>query len=237
MEKASLVMMKKKAVKWADFGRDFYAAVTWSNIDEPIWIGWMSNWQYANEVPTDPFRSAMSIPRKLSLRKQDNTYILVQTPIDLKNLLGETIANFEKVTVQPGIEKNLNVSIPLHVKGQVKEFDRETSSMKVTLIGEKDEVEILFDRKSSELNIDRRKSGNVSFSEEFPSVDTMPLQEIYDFEIIIDCASIELFLNGGSSVMTEILFPSEDYTSLQVSVKNGNATLKNVSVYKLNSIW
>ncbi|MCJ8007574.1 glycoside hydrolase family 32 protein [Lederbergia wuyishanensis] len=227
----------KKMVKWADFGRDFYAAVTWSNIDEPIWIGWMSNWQYANEVPTDPFRSAMSIPRKLSLRNQDNTYILVQNPIDLKSLLGETIAHYEKVTVQPGIAKNLNVSIPLHIKGEVKEFDRETSSLKVTLIGEKDEVEILFDRKSSELNIDRRKSGNVSFSEEFPSVDTMPLQEIYDFEIIIDCASIEIFLNGGSSVMTEILFPNEDYTSLQVSVKDGNATLKNVSVYKLNSIW
>ncbi len=49
-------------VLWTDYGKDFYAAVSWSDIPSSdgrrLWLGWMSNWQYANDVPTSPWRSA-----------------------------------------------------------------------------------------------------------------------------------------------------------------------------------
>ena len=66
--------------RWIDFGRDNYAGVTFSNApdNKRIFLGWMSNWDYAVKVPTDPWRSAMTVPRELSL--QGNT--LVQKPIE-----------------------------------------------------------------------------------------------------------------------------------------------------------
>ncbi len=55
--------------RWLDYGRDNYAGVTFNNAPEQkrIFLGWMSNWEYANKVPTDPWRSAMTLPRELSL--------------------------------------------------------------------------------------------------------------------------------------------------------------------------
>ena len=65
--------MQKKHDFWADFGKDNYAGVTWSNISTSdgakLFIGWMSNWQYANEVPTDTWRSAMTVPQGTKTRK------------------------------------------------------------------------------------------------------------------------------------------------------------------------
>jgi sucrose-6-phosphate hydrolase SacC (GH32 family) len=55
--------------RWLDYGRDNYAGVTYNDAPEKkrIFLGWMSNWEYANKVPTDPWRSAMTLPRELSL--------------------------------------------------------------------------------------------------------------------------------------------------------------------------
>ena len=58
-------------VLWIDWGRDNYAGVTWS--DAPagrrLFMGWMSNWDYAQNVPTHPWRSATTVARELSLRQ------------------------------------------------------------------------------------------------------------------------------------------------------------------------
>ena len=56
------------ATKWIDYGPDEYAGITWSNTgDRRIFLGWMSNWLYANLVPTVKWRNAMTIPRELKL--------------------------------------------------------------------------------------------------------------------------------------------------------------------------
>src|SRR5207247_4390683 len=69
---------------WADYGRDFYAAVSWSDVPKRdgrrLWVGWMSNWEYANDVPTSPWRSAMSLPRELALRGTPEGLRLIQQP-------------------------------------------------------------------------------------------------------------------------------------------------------------
>jgi sucrose-6-phosphate hydrolase SacC (GH32 family) len=55
--------------RWLDYGRDNYAGVTFNDAPEGkrMFIGWMSNWEYAHNVPTNPWRSAMTLPRELSL--------------------------------------------------------------------------------------------------------------------------------------------------------------------------
>jgi fructan beta-fructosidase len=55
---------------WLDHGPDCYAAVSFA--DAPggrrVLLGWMSNWSYAAEVPTSPYRGTMTAPRELALR-------------------------------------------------------------------------------------------------------------------------------------------------------------------------
>ena len=60
---------------WLDYGRDFYAGVTFNNVpkNRRIMIAWMNNWQYAGSIPTDPWRSAMSVPRHWAYRPSEKT--------------------------------------------------------------------------------------------------------------------------------------------------------------------
>ncbi|HRF40432.1 MAG TPA: glycoside hydrolase family 32 protein, partial [Saprospiraceae bacterium] len=80
----------EKAV-WLDYGRDNYAGVTWSDIPKEdgrrIFIGWMSNWDYATRVPTQKWRSSTTIPRTLTLRKTGEGYRVFSEPVkELQNL-------------------------------------------------------------------------------------------------------------------------------------------------------
>ena len=66
-----------------DYGKDHYATVTWSNApeDRKIALAWMSNWEYANNVPTLQYRSANSVPRDLVLYTKNGQTYLSSTPV------------------------------------------------------------------------------------------------------------------------------------------------------------
>lgn len=226
----------KDTVKWADYGRDFYAAVTWSNLSETIWIGWMNNWQYANQVPTDPFRSVMSIPRKLSVRREKDGLTLVQTPIDLTSLYKNTILSNEELELQSGQLREIELC-ELQVALKVKVLKNTATSFVLTFKGEKEQLQIVFDRAEQELRMDRINSGQVSFSKHFASIDKMPLVQVNDFTVIIDKTSIELFVNNGSSVMTELFYPLESKYTLELMANNGEVILSDVYLHNLESIW
>jgi sucrose-6-phosphate hydrolase SacC (GH32 family) len=70
---------------WLDWGADNYAGATWSDIPATdgrrLFIGWMSNWLYAAKAPTVEWRSAMTIPRALSLRETTAGYRLFAAPV------------------------------------------------------------------------------------------------------------------------------------------------------------
>ena len=78
-----------KRADWIDYGRDFYAVVSWNNLPDSKrrWVAWMSNWDYAGSIPTSPWRSAMSIVRDVSLETRDGKVRLVQTPIPAQRKL------------------------------------------------------------------------------------------------------------------------------------------------------
>ncbi|QZN85795.1 glycoside hydrolase family 32 protein [Cellulomonas sp. C5510] len=70
--------------RWLDHGHDYYAAVAWSDAPDrrALTIGWASSWQYAAQVPTAPWRSAMSLARELRLvRGADGALVLAQRPV------------------------------------------------------------------------------------------------------------------------------------------------------------
>jgi fructan beta-fructosidase len=226
----------KDRVRWADFGRDFYAAVTWSNLPEPTWIGWMSNWQYANQVPTEPFRSIMSIPRKLGLRRQKDDLTLVQTPIELSSLYKNAILANGTIALQSGQSNQLGLDgLQFIVEASV--VKNAASALTVSLRGKNEQLQIIFDRVKQEVRIDRKSSGLVSFSEDFASIDTMPLAEVNDFTFILDKTSIELFVNQGSHVMTELFYPCESNYTLEFLASDGEVILSNVNIHSLESTW
>ncbi|WP_404406409.1 glycoside hydrolase family 32 protein [Jeotgalibacillus malaysiensis] len=181
--------------KWADYGRDFYAAVTWSGLDKPFWIGWMNNWQYANEVPTDPFRGTMSIPRRLSLENG----MLVQQPVEVDSLVEESVQQSRVLAEQESFTEE--VPRQVQVKMAVSSEDAHFSC-----VLKSDNGELVIQFSPERVVVDRRNAGDIGFSDKFPSVDAMPCSSIEQLQLLIDDSSIELFINGGKYVMTELFY-------------------------------
>ena len=199
-----------KVTKWLDYGKDHYATVSFYNAPENrrVVLAWMSNWQYANQVPTQQFRSANSIPRDLGLfRCGEETYVSV-TPS--KEMLAVRGAKVKKPTEACEIvvdAKNLTEIVLSNAKGE--------------------QVTMAYDGQKQTFTMDRTKSGNVSFSEAFPAVTEAPTYgTIKQLRIFIDRCSIEAFDADGKMAMTNLVFPSEPYNS--VKVKGGKATIYDI---------
>jgi len=193
--------------KWMDYGKDHYAAVTFHGAPDGriVALPWMSNWQYANQVPTQQFRSANGLPRDLGLTTVDGETYLTSTPSK------EVSALRGKKMKQP----TETCEITVDVKG----------SAHITLSNAKgEEVTMCYDAQKQTFSMDRKKSGDVSFSEAFPCVTTAPTYgSIRQLRLFIDRCSIEAFDSEGKMAMTNLVFPSEPYNNIKV--KGGKATI------------
>ena len=193
-----------KVTKWLDYGKDHYATVSFSNAPEgrTTVLAWMSNWQYANQVPTKQFRSANSIPRDLGLFKDgEETYVSVVPSKEMLALRGSKIK-----------KPSPNCEIIVDVKG----------AMELTLSNSKGEqVVMTYDAQQQTFAMDRTKSGDASFSDAFAVMTTAPT--LKQLRIFIDKSSIEAFASDGKMAMTNLVFPSEPYNTIKV--KGGKATI------------
>ena len=196
-----------KVTKWLDYGKDHYATVSFYNAPENrhVVLAWMSNWQYANQVPTKQFRSANSIPRDLGLfRCGEETYVSV---VPSKEMLALRGAKIKKPTEACEIlvdTKNNTEIVLSNTKGE--------------------QVVMKYDAAKQTFSMDRTKSGDVSFSEAFPAVTEAPtFGTIKQLRIFIDRCSIEAFDADGKMAMTNLVFPSEPYNTLKI--KGGKATI------------
>ena len=191
-----------KNTRWMDYGKDHYATVTFDNAPDGrhIALAWMSNWQYANQVPTKQFRSANSVPRDLDLFEyQGQIYCGVTPSKELLALRGKTSNKLPKAG-----------EIVVDLKG----------STEITLsnaLGER--VVMKYDADKKTFSMDRTRS-YASFSEAFPSVTTCPVYgDIKQLRIFIDHSSIEAFDAEGRMSMTNLVFPNEPYNTIKVTNK------------------
>lgn len=225
--------------RWIDYGTDNYAGVTWSNTgNRKIFLGWMSNWQYATRVPTEKWRSAMTIPRDLGLVKVGEKYLVTSNPVPELRLITQKPMVIKNIpsTNYDLIEKTGKLSGPARL---TISFDQITSFI-ITLSNDKDEkVMIGYDKGANEYYIDRTRSGKVSFESGFASRSTAPrLSDKNSIEVtlIVDDASVELFADGGLSVMTSIFFPNKSFTNLDLQSAD-NVKASSIRFEKLNTIW
>lgn len=229
--------------KWLDYGKDHYATVTWSAAPDGrrVAIGWMSNWQYAADVPTMQFRSANTLPRDMGLfRAPDGEVYASSAPSpELEALRGPLAVKVKKATVG---RKTRSFALPSE-NGGICEIMLEIDASKASMVnlalsnnqGEK--VMMQYDPSAATLSFDRTESGITDFSEGFPAVTVTPTHETSDriaLRIFVDRSSIEVFGNNGEFVMTNLVFPRTPYTSLSVSSDGGNAKIENLRIYSLS---
>lgn len=232
------------STKWLDYGKDHYATVTWSDAPDGrrVALGWMSNWQYAADVPTMQFRSANTLPREMGLfRAPDGEVYASSAPSpELEALRGKLAAKVKKTTVG---RKARSFALPSE-NGGICEIlmDIEASKAKTVNIGlsnsQGEKVMMQYDPAAATLSFDRTQSGITDFSEGFPAVTVTPTHETSGriaLRIFVDRSSIEVFGNGGEFVMTNLVFPRTPYTTLSVSAEGGNAKIENLKIYSLKS--
>lgn len=234
---------ENKAV-WLDYGRDNYAGVTWSNISDTdgrkLFIGWMSNWDYARDVPTYKWRSTMTVPRELNLIKKNNEYILKSIPVkELNDFKSKTI---EKDSIEPEELSKVIETAEIDFNKLNLEFNfKNLKENKYQIIfnnGNGDSLIIGLNNNSKTIYLDRTKSGKVDFSEKFaPNISKVKLSDMINdakFQILLDKTSVELFVNDGEIVMTELFFPNNPLDQISIISEDSNFIIKNIVISELN---
>ena len=225
--------------KWMDWGKDNYATVTWNNAPDGrcIALGWMSNWQYANNVPTRQYRSANTLARDLTLYREGQELYLKSTPsVEVKKARGKkvSIPSF-KVS-----EKHEIVNLFEEKQGayEVEIVIQNAGASKIDfcLLNDKGEkVSMYYDLNRKQFVMDRSESGTVDFSKDFPAVTVAPVNvdKELTLRLFVDRSSIEAFGEDGKFVMTNLVFPSQPYVKMCFEADKNGYAVKALNVYKL----
>jgi fructan beta-fructosidase len=207
-------------VKWIDYGPDDYAGITWSNTgNRKIFLGWMSNWMYANVVPTETWRNAMTIPRELKLKHVGDEILVASQPVaELSKIQSKpiTISNVKIANSIDMAVRTGKVKLPCRINLSIDEI-KDFSLVVSNDMGE--ELIIGYDKKQNQYFIDRTKSGKTDFQKEFAGKHVAPRftnNNQMNISLIIDVSSVELFADDGLTVMTEIFFPNKPYNKVQI---------------------
>ena len=225
--------------KWLDWGKDNYATVTWSNAPAGrcIALGWMSNWQYANNVPTTQYRSANTLARDLTLYRVGGELYLKSKPSpEIKKARAEekkiptfeVKGNYEVASLLADNKGAYEIEMTIENKG--------TSKIDFSLMNEKGEkVAMYYDVVRKQFVMDRSASGIVGFSRDFPAVTVAPVRNTdqIHLRLFIDRSSVEAFGEEGEYVMTNLVFPAEPYNRMVFSSDKGSYIVKSMNVYRL----
>ncbi|WP_449538881.1 glycoside hydrolase family 32 protein [Ferdinandcohnia sp. Marseille-Q9671] len=229
---------------WIDKGRDNYAGVSWSDIpvqdNRRIYLGWMSNWKYANVTPTREWRSSMTIPRVLSLKTLVEGIRLVQTPVEeLSDLRSSSFLLSDRI-VTPG--ENLLKEL----KGDTFEIIAEFELCGASEFGFKvrkaarEETLIGYNINNETLFIDRINSGDCEFHDDFSGKHEghlTPNKNKIKLHLFVDWSSVEVFGNDGELVITDLIFPKEDGQDIELYAIGGEVIVRSLEYYELTSAW
>lgn len=232
--------LQTQKAAWLDFGRDNYAGVTWSNIPKEdgrkLFIGWMSNWEYARDVPTETWRSAMTVSRELKLKKMGDKYVLVSNPITelykfvSKTIIKDTLVVDKQKTIISRNEVDLSrLSVEL-------EINNLTENKYTFLFHNKFGDSLSFGLDNIEKNyfVNRQKSGKVDFSDKFANIISeakkISPSNTLRVRALIDKTSIEVFYNEGETIMTEIFFPNEPFETLSMETSDEQFVMENIKI-------
>lgn len=226
-----------------DYGSDYYAAIAYNNLpadEKPVSIGWINNWNYANDIPTTPWKSAMSLPRSLSVKKIGGEWLLLQQPVEQVKQLRQKNSSWKNINV-----KN---SFLLPVQSQTCELElvfkpaaQSISGIRLA-IGKEQYVEIGYDAAKEVLYIDRSKTGDASFHKEFARLSRYEASlksknGKVTLRIFLDKSIVEVFANDGEVAMTMQIFPPGKNNGIELFSNGNNVNFESVSFWSMKPIW
>lgn len=231
---------------WADYGKDFYATNSFSDIPPKdgrrIWMGWISNWQYANREPTLIWRGAQSLPRTLKLKRFPDGIRLVQSPIaETKGLRRMELLHVTGLSVPEAIRAMQTAK----TRGETLEIEAELAPENATEIGFRlrkggsEQTVLGIAPEKDEVFVDRTRSGQVSFSPDFPGRFTAHLRQSsrVSLHVFLDRSSVEVFASEGEVVLTDRIYPSRGSDGIELYSDGGRGKVISLSIWKLGSVW
>jgi fructan beta-fructosidase len=242
----TLMETGREHANWLDYGPDYYAVRSYRDYDEAenrtVLMGWMGNWEYARDVPTSWGKGALALPREIELRSYAGGLKIVQRPIPaLEGLRGDavqvgeeslegtrTLSEFTPARNTYEIEATFAITDPSAKFG-----------LRLAINGDRNIV-VGYDARTSNLFIDRTHAENGEFSGYFAKYATAPLQaqdSTVTLHIFVDQSSVEVFANDGDVTMTATILPNPGSTDIELFSQGGNAVLKELQAWELNSIW
>ena len=217
---------------WSDYGKDCYCGLAFHNLpssQSPLMLGWMSNWQYADKLPTHPWRGQMTFPRELGLRTFPEGIRMVQKPVaSLAGLRGKPARS--SGTVIPLTSQTFEVEASVDLRNAQRAGWKIVSrSGAYTTIG--------YDRLLGEVFVDRSQSGDVGFHKDFPARTAAPLSVSgpVSFDILVDRNSVEVFVDEGRVVLTNLVFAPDASRLVFFSEGGGTAKPPATTVWPIRS--
>jgi fructan beta-fructosidase len=226
-----------------DYGPDYYAAIAFNNLPagiQPITIGWANNWNYANDIPTTPWKSAMSLPRSLAVKNVGGEWILVQQPV----------AAIRQLRTQPFSTKNIKVKkeylLPLQSQSCELEVTFKPATTSISGIrmakGKDQYVEIGYDAAKEILYVDRSKSGDTCFHSSFGKLSryetSLKTQNgTIKLRVFFDKSIVEVFANDGEVVLTTQIFPPEKNNAIALFSNGVDVVFESTNSWVLKSVW
>lgn len=253
---------KPEVVKWMDWGKDHYATVCFSNTGERvIAVPWMSNWQYANIIPTQQYRSANALPRELTMYSEGKDIYMAVNPVKELEALRKETKEIPAFTIDSGKELTIETLFDANDGAFEMDIDLTTNAdcSGFKLMNSRGEyVDIYLDMEAGKLVMDRVHSGIVDFGknanphekeahdnrvknsinyvDDFALATWGPLSKDkqHRLQLFVDKCSIEIFLDGGKVAMTNLVFPNEPYNSLSFYSRNGSTKVSVCKLYALS---
>jgi fructan beta-fructosidase len=226
-----------------DYGPDYYAAIAYNQLPAthlPTSIGWVNNWNYANDIPTTPWKSAMAIPRNLSVKKTGDEWILIQKPVSSLNSLRKELFKSTGFIV---IDKNV---LPVKSTQFELQVDIEPAADAVCglrlAVGSNHYFEIGYNAATKLFYIDRSKSGNTGFNENFKKLIRFEKNIVLQnnkihLQVFYDNSIAEIFVNGGEVVFTAQLFPDAGNNGIELFNMGSKSKFNNLHIWQMKSVW
>jgi levanase len=242
MASSTAATSRLQSYDWLDYGRDLYASVSFGNMpgNKRVMLGWMNNWDYANDIPTSPWRSAMALPREVNL---------TQTP-DGPRLTQSAVKQVDKLDGKVSYRDNKGGPIPTGAhqlpdaaSGQVQQVDitfapGTAKKSGITVLGDGNSSTVIgYDATAGKLFVDRTKSGNTVFNPAFASIEDAPVtldrNGNITMRIYLDRSSVEVFAQNGLRTITDQVFPNAGADKMVLFAEGGTAQLKSLTVTPL----
>ena len=233
---------------WLDFGADYYAVRTYRDYDNAenrvVSMGWLGNWEYANDVPTSWGKGALALPRELGLQTYAGGLRIVQHPIPALEGLRQTQVKIDQRVVN-GVtplsefkptRNTYEIDATFEITDPNAKFGIKTAVYGKDSYG----ISVGYDAATSSLFLDRTNPEHGEFNSRFAKYMFAPL-DAQDgkvrLHIFIDQSSIEVFANDGVLTMSALMFPSPESLGIDLFSENGDVTLAGLSAWQLDSIW